>query len=55
MNGTNQGIIDETIVRRAIHTIKPDGGLFEVRIIGSGRKKDIISGYFMDADTLISD
>ena len=54
MNATNQGLIDETIVRRAIHTIKPDGGLFEVRIIGSGRKKNIASGYFMDADTLIA-
>ena len=54
MNATNQGLIDETIVRRAIHTIKPDGGLFEVRVIGSGRKKNIASGYFMDADTLIA-
>lgn len=53
MNGTNNGLLDETIVRRAIHTIKPDGGLFEVRIIGTGRKKDIASGYFKDADTLI--
>ena len=54
MNATNQGVIDETIVRRAIHTIKPFGGLFEVRIIGVRGKKDIASGYFMDADTLIS-
>lgn len=54
MNRMNQGLIDETIVRRAIKTIKPDGGLFEVRIIGSGRKKNIASGYFKDADTLIS-
>ena len=54
MNATNKGLIDETIVRRAIHTIKPEGGLFEVRIIGSGRKKNISSGYFMDADTLIT-
>jgi archaellum biogenesis ATPase FlaH len=54
MNGTNQGILDETIVRRAIHTIKPDGGLFEVRIIGGRGKKNTASGYFTDADTLIT-
>ena len=51
MNQMNQGLLDETIVRRAIHTIKPDGGLFEVRILG-GKKP--ASGYFRDADTLIS-
>ena len=54
MNGMNQGLIDETILRRAVHTIKPDGGLFEVRIIGSRGKKNISSGYFRDADTLVA-
>lgn len=54
MNGTNQGLIDETIVRRAVHTIKPDGGLFEVRIIGERGKNNMASGYFKDADTLIA-
>ena len=54
MNQTNQGLIDETIVRRAIRTIKPDGGLFEVRIIGERGKNNIASGYFKDADTLIA-
>jgi archaellum biogenesis ATPase FlaH len=54
MNGTNQGLLNETIVRRAIHTIKPEGGLFEIRIIGELAKSKISSGYFMDADTLIS-
>lgn len=54
MNQTNQGLLDETIVRRAIHTIKPDGGLFEVRIIGGRGKNNIASGYFKDADTLIA-
>lgn len=53
MNGTNQGLLDETMVRRAVHTIKPEGGLFEVRIIGERSKGKLISGYFMDADTLI--
>ena len=54
MNQTNQGLLDETIVRRAIHTIKPEGGLFEVRIIGERGKNNIASGYFKDADTLIA-
>ena len=54
MNTMNQGLLDETIVRRAIHTIKPEGGLFEVRIIGERGKSKICSGYFMDADMLIS-
>ena len=54
MNQTNQGLIDETIVRRAVHTIKKEGELFEVRIIGDRGKNNITSGYFRDADTLIS-
>ena len=54
MNAMNQGLLNETIVRRAIHTLRPDGGLFEVRIIGGRGKKNIASGYFMDADTLIT-
>ena len=54
MNTANQGLLNETIIRRAIHTIKPEGGLFEVRIIGERSKAKISSGYFMDADTLIS-
>lgn len=52
MNTANRGLLDEEIIRRAVHTIKPDGGLFEVRIFGS-RKKGAISGYFTDADTLV--
>ena len=54
MNHTNEGLLNETIVRRAIHTIKPEGGLFEVRIIGERGKNNIASGYFKDADTLIN-
>ena len=54
MNQMNQGLLDETIVRRAIHMIKPDGGLFEVRILGDRASKKPASGYFRDADTLIS-
>lgn len=54
MNATNNGLLDENIVRRAIHTIKPDGGLFEVRIIGERGKNNTASGYFTDADTLLA-
>ena len=54
MNATNGKLIDETIVRRAVHTIKKDGELFEVRIIGERGKNNIASGYFRDADTLIA-
>lgn len=54
MNQANKGLIDETIVRRAVHTIKKEGELFEVRIIGERGKNNIASGYFRDADTLIS-
>lgn len=38
-------------IRRAIETLKPDGELFEVRII---KGNIILSGYFNNADTLIS-
>ena len=54
MNHTNEGLLNETIVRRAVHTIKKDGELFEVRIIGERGKNNIASGYFRDADTLIA-
>lgn len=53
MNGTNIGLIDEAILRRAVHTIKPNGGLFEVRVVGERGKNKLASGYFKDADTLI--
>lgn len=44
---------DEDMIRRTINLLKPNNELFEVRIIGKGNKKRIISGYFTDADTLI--
>lgn len=53
MNAMNQGLIDESMIRRAVHTIKPDGDLFEVRIIGERARGKLASGYFMDADTLL--
>ena len=45
---------DEKTIRQTISLLKPNNELFEVRIIGKGQKKRIISGYFTDADTLIN-
>lgn len=45
---------DVPTIRKAISVLKQKGELFEVRIIGKGHRKRIISGYFTDADTLIS-
>lgn len=44
---------DESMIRQTINYLKPDHELFEVRIIGKGNRKRIISGYFTDVDTLI--
>jgi len=44
---------DEPMIRKAIGIFKPNNELFEIRIIGKGNRKRIISGYFTDADTLI--
>lgn len=44
---------NETMIRKAIQILKPNNELFEVRIIGKGNRKRIISGYFTDANTLI--
>lgn len=46
----NDGIVNETEIRKAVHVLKPDGMLFEVRIIGQQKP---ISGYFRNADDLI--
>ena len=43
--------VNENEVRKAISVLQEPGGIFEVRIIGTA-KKDILSGYFKDADTL---
>lgn len=48
MNGR---CIDESELRKAIHILKDPGELFEVRIISNGKKQPI-SGYFTDPDTL---
>ena len=39
-------------VRRAIQVLQEPDGVFEIRAIGTTRK-DILSGYFRDADTLL--
>lgn len=44
--------IDEKEVKKAISTLQAPGKVFEIRVIGTS-KKDILSGYFRDADTLL--
>ena len=46
--------IDQDEVRKAIATLQAPGKVFEIRVIGSSGKKDILSGYFQDAETLLS-
>ncbi len=46
------GYIDYNETRRAIELLQAPGKVFEVRVIGTASRKDIISGYFQDADTL---
>ena len=47
----NEGYIDIREMRKALAQLKPDGELFEVRIMGDRIKP--ISGYFKDCDTLL--
>ena len=49
----NAQFYDEPTIRRAINCLKPNNELFEIRIIGKGNRKRVISGYFTEADTLI--
>lgn len=44
---------DASMIKRTIEILKPDNALFEIRIIQKGNKKQVISGYFTDADTLL--
>lgn len=46
--------IDPDRVRRAIEVLQEPGKVFEIRVIGTAGKKDILSGYFTDADTLLT-
>ena len=40
-------------IRKAISILKGEGELFEIRIIGKGQRKRVISGYFTDPNVLI--
>ena len=46
--------IDADEVRKAIAVLQEPGGVFEVRVIGTA-KKDIMSGYFRDAEALLEE
>lgn len=46
------GYLSENEIRKAIAVLKPNGELFEIRALADG--KATLSGYFKDADTLIS-
>ena len=47
------GYIDRDEVRKAIKTLQAQGETFEIRVIGTSTRKDILSGYFHDAETLL--
>ena len=47
-----QEYVNADEVRKAIRCLQPPGEVFEVRAIGTA-KKDILSGYFKDAETLL--
>lgn len=53
MSDGTKKLTDESMIRRAVATLIPDGKVFEVRIIGKRGKAKPISGYFTDAETLI--
>ena len=46
----NDGLINEIELRKAITQLKPDGQMFEVRVLGDRKP---LSGYFKDVDKLI--
>ncbi len=46
--------LNEREVRKTISILCEPGTVFEVRIIGGRNKKEILSGYFKDADTLFN-
>lgn len=51
----NSEYFNEITIRNTIKAFKPNNALFEVRIVGKGNgRKKIISGYFRNADSLIS-
>ena len=49
-------IFDEQEIRKAVAVLKPNGELFEIRYIPTTKNRyEIYSGYFTNADTLISE
>lgn len=40
-------------VRKAISTLQAPGHVFEIRILGGSNRKDVLSGYFRDPETLL--
>lgn len=49
----NEGLYIEKEIRKTIDILYPPKSLFEIRIIGGRNGKNILSGYFSDADTLL--
>ena len=49
-----EGYVDADMVRKAIAVLQAPETVFEVRAIGTA-KKDILSGYFRDAETLLTE
>lgn len=47
-----EGYIDYDETRRAIKLLQAPDEVFEIRVIGTASRKDIISGYFQDTDIL---
>lgn len=45
--------LDEAEIRRALSVLKPNNELYEIRVIGPGKKN--WSGYFSDTDTMIAE
>lgn len=51
-----EGFIDPDGIHKAIEVLQKPGSVFEVRVVGaSAGRKDIFSGYFRDADTVLTE
>ena len=49
-----EGYIDYEETRRAIDLLQAPGEVFEVRVIGTASRKDILSGYFQSSENPVS-
>lgn len=45
--------VDESRLRETLHTLKPNGALFEIRVLIKQPRKKTISGYFTDVETAV--